>query len=102
MSNQAVEVEILGKLTRVNCPPGQEESLLLAAQDLDNRLKDMTSKTKVTNEVHLLTIAALNFCYELRAKNSNAEQEQNQITERMEQLTASLEDVLSKVKTGQP
>ena len=27
MSNQAVEVEILGKLTRVNCPAGQEESL---------------------------------------------------------------------------
>ena len=60
MSNQAVDVEILGKLTRVNCPPGQEESLIAAAADLDNRL-----------------------------------------TERMEQLTTSLSDVLSKVKHGQ-
>jgi len=56
MSNQAVDVEILGKLTRVNCPPGQEEALLQAAKRLSDRLKDMTDKTKVTNEVHLLTI----------------------------------------------
>ena len=39
MSNQAVEVEILGKLTRVNCPAGQEESLIRAAQDLNSRIE---------------------------------------------------------------
>ncbi len=42
MSSQAVEVEILGKLTRVNCPVGQEASLRQAAKDLDERLKEMT------------------------------------------------------------
>lgn len=68
MSNQAVDIEILGKVTRVNCPAGQEASLLQAAQDLDNRLKEMAERTKVTNEVKLLTIAALNICYELQTK----------------------------------
>ena len=101
MSNQAVDVEILGKLTRVNCPPGQEESLIAAAADLDNQLKEMAERTKVTNEVKLLTIAALNICYELQTKKFEASDEQDALTERMEQLTTSLSDVLSKVKHGQ-
>ncbi|ASW81922.1 cell division protein ZapA [Vibrio anguillarum] len=101
MSNQAVDVEILGKLTRVNCPAGQEQSLIQAAQDLDNRLKEMAERTKVTNEVKLLTITALNICYELQTKNNESLGQQNQLTERMEQLAASLEDAISKVKLGQ-
>ena len=45
MSNQAVEVEILGRTTRVNCPAGQEESLLRAAERLEESLKDLAAKT---------------------------------------------------------
>ncbi|WP_428773054.1 cell division protein ZapA [Vibrio sp.] len=101
MSSQAVEVEILGKLTRVNCPAGQEESLLKAAQDLDSRLKEMAAKTKVTNEVHLLTIAALNVCYELQSRDKDLQSRDELLTGRMEQLTASLDDALSKVMQGQ-
>ncbi|MDA0149689.1 MULTISPECIES: cell division protein ZapA [Vibrio] len=103
MSSQAVEVEILGKLTRVNCPAGQEEALLQAAKRLDDRLKDMTDKTKVTNEVQLLTIAALNFCYEIETRNDTTEQHEQQqaeLSERMEKLSASLDDALSKVQPG--
>lgn len=101
MSNQAVEVEILGKLTRVNCPAGQEESLINAALRLDNRLKEMAEKTKITNEVQLLTFVALNFCHEIETRDSDEKQEQNALLERMEQLTASLDSAISKVKPGQ-
>ncbi|GIA51333.1 hypothetical protein VCSRO132_0427 [Vibrio cholerae] len=83
MSNQAVDIEILGKVTRVNCPAGQEASLLQAAQDLDNRLKEMAERTKVTNEVKLLTIAALNICYELQTKQQENAGTQSQLSERM-------------------
>lgn len=100
MSNQAVDIEILGKVTRVNCPAGQEASLLQAAQDLDNRLKEMAERTKVTNEVKLLTIAALNICYELQTKQQENASTQSQLSERMEQLAASLEAALKNVKPG--
>ncbi|EPE37310.1 cell division protein ZapA [Candidatus Photodesmus katoptron] len=93
MSNQAVNVEILGKLTRVSCPSGQEDSLIEAAKDLDNRLKEMIKRTKVTNEVQLLTFAALNVCYEL--------QENNKIKERIKLLAKSLENALCKVNLAQ-
>ncbi|MDN3681704.1 cell division protein ZapA [Vibrio tapetis subsp. quintayensis] len=97
MSNQAVEVEILGKLTRVNCPPGEEESLIKAAQDLDTRLKDMTERTKVNNVEKLLTIAALNICYELQVSKEKADGKSSQITERMESLAASLDGALKQL-----
>jgi len=101
MSNQAVDVEILGKVTRVNCPTGQEDSLTNAAQDLDRRLKEMADRTKVTNEVKLLTIAALNICYELQTYKQRSNGQQQEISERMEKLTVSLEEALSKVKLEQ-
>ncbi|MFB9135255.1 cell division protein ZapA [Vibrio olivae] len=101
MSNQAVEVEILGKLTRVNCPAGQEESLIRAAQDLNSRIEEMSSKTKVTNEVQLLTIAALNVCYELQSRSQDEAQRQHSLTEKMEKLTASLDGILTQVTKTQ-
>jgi cell division protein ZapA len=101
MSNQAVEVEILGKLTRVNCPAGQEESLINAAARLDDRLKELAAKTKMTNEVQLLTFVALNFCHELEVRDNDSKQEQDAMVERMELLSASLDNAISKVKPGQ-
>ncbi|WED22229.1 cell division protein ZapA [Vibrio sp. JC009] len=100
MSNQAVEIEILGKMTRVNCPPGQEESLLNAAADLNERLQKMSEKTNVANTEKLLTIAALNACYELQQRKTD-EESQKQMTERMEKLSASLEDALKDLSHGQ-
>ena len=101
MSNQAVDVKILGKFTRINCPDGQEESLQHAARDLDNRLTELAERTKVTNEVQLLTFAAPNICYELHSKNQDEQSQQSQLTERMELLSASLDDAISKVNQGQ-
>ncbi|GLO59891.1 cell division protein ZapA [Vibrio sp. MACH09] len=99
MSSQAVEVEILGKLTRVNCPVGQEASLRQAAKDLDERLKEMTERTKVSNTEKLLTIAALNVCYELQQIKEAENSTQEQIEKRIEQLTASLDDALNNVNS---
>ncbi|KJJ57247.1 Z-ring-associated protein, partial [Vibrio cholerae] len=53
-----------------------------------------------TNEVKLLTIAALNICYELQTKQQENAGTQSQLSERMEQLAASLEAALKNVKPG--
>jgi cell division protein ZapA len=92
MSNQAVEIEILGKITRVNCPAGKEDSLRKAAEDLDQRIKGMAEKTKVANTEKLITIAALNVCYELLEQQTEIKSQQN-----IEQRLANLDDALEKV-----
>lgn len=96
MSTQAVDVEILGKLTRVNCPSGQEESLIKAAKDLDQRLHEMAERTKVNNELKLMTIMALNISYELQTLKGEKDNNQSQFVGRLEKLTESLEQALSK------
>jgi cell division protein ZapA len=98
MSTQAVDVEILGKITRVNCPAGQEASLINAAKDLDSRLKEMAERTKVNNESKLLTIMALNLSYELQTLKGEKADNQSQFADRLEQLTTSLEKALADVK----
>ncbi|PJC86270.1 cell division protein ZapA [Vibrio sp. HA2012] len=97
MSNQAVEIEILGKPMQVNCPPGQEDSLRQAATELDNRLQELAKRTQITNSEKLLTFAALNVCYELQESKLEVEKQKNQLSERMQRLSASLEETLSKL-----
>ncbi|USD65640.1 cell division protein ZapA [Vibrio sp. SCSIO 43136] len=101
MSNQAVEVEILGKVTRVNCPAGEEDALIQAALDLDARLKSMSEKTQVSNVEKLLTFAALNVCYELHTSKQQVDGQNHQITERMEKLDQALESALMNVGQNQ-
>lgn len=97
MSTQAVDVEILGKVTRVNCPSGQEASLVKAAKDLDQRLKEMAERTKVNNELKLLTIMALNISYELQTLKGEKADSQSQFFGRLEELTAALDTAISQV-----
>ncbi|WP_105900860.1 cell division protein ZapA [Vibrio gangliei] len=90
-----MEVEILGKLTRVNCPPGQEEALHAAANELNRRLNQMTERTKVHNIEQLLIIAALNACYEVQ-ELKNEQSENQAMTQRIEQLSQQLDQALAK------
>ncbi|MGO2499377.1 MAG: cell division protein ZapA [Vibrio litoralis] len=90
-----MEVEILGKLTRVNCPPGQEEALHAAAHELNRRLNQMTERTKVHNIEQLLIIAALNACYEVQELKDELSDSQ-QMAQRIEQLSKALDKALAK------
>ncbi len=92
MTTHAVEIQILGKMHRVNCPAGQEQALILAAKDLDDRLHELAERTKVSNVEKLLTIAALNVCYELGQEKENQREGQ----ERLSQCVLSLEEKIEE------
>ncbi|GAM65747.1 Z-ring-associated protein zapA [Vibrio ishigakensis] len=64
-----------------------------AARDLDRRIKEMADKTKVANTEKLMTIAALNVCYELLERQID-EQQQSDIEQRLELLDGKLEQAL--------
>ncbi|MEZ8144557.1 Z-ring-associated protein [Enterovibrio norvegicus FF-33] len=96
MTTQAVEIRILGKTMRVNCPAGQEEALIEAANDFDQRLHELSGRTKVTNTEQLLTIAALNVCYELLAERQQGVDEKNEMEQRITLLQKTIEEALLK------
>lgn len=101
MSSQAVQVQILGRAIKVNCPSGQEAALKEAAKDLDNRVNELSERTKVTNTEQLLTITSLNICYELHIAKKEASQHSADVYERMGLLASALEAAISTVKPSQ-
>ncbi|OAN12563.1 Z-ring-associated protein [Photobacterium jeanii] len=96
MSNQAVEIKILGRTLKVNCPTGQEDALIAAAEDFDNRLKELSERTKVSNPEQLLMFTGLNICSELhnerREKNNYADDLSNKISQLTENLDKALQN----------
>ncbi len=96
MTTQAVEIQILGKVMRVNCPPGQDQALIDAANDFNHRLHELSDRTKVTNIERLLTIAALNVCHELNEEKQNNADKNTQVQQRVLFLQEMLDEALLK------
>ncbi|MDA9556312.1 cell division protein ZapA [Vibrio sp.] len=94
MNSQAVEIEILGRQTRVNCPVGQEESLKQAANELNNRLADMSTRSKGSSDLQIMTIAALNACYELCIQQRET-LDRSTVETRINNITAQLDAALT-------
>lgn len=65
MSSHAVQIQIVGRTLRVNCPEGQDVALKNAAVDFNKRIKELQNTTKMTSIERLLMFSALNVCFEL-------------------------------------
>lgn len=64
-SNATVGIRILDKDYQVHCPPEQEEALLGAARDLDQRMRDIRRSGNVIGLERIAVMVALNLSYEL-------------------------------------
>ncbi|ATF08794.1 cell division protein ZapA [Candidatus Enterovibrio altilux] len=96
MTMQAVEIQILGKITRVICPVGQEQSLVNAANDFDQRLHELSKRTKVMNIEQLLIIAALNMCNEFHEEKKKNISDTREMEQRLMLLQQTIEEALLK------
>ncbi|WP_087023830.1 cell division protein ZapA [Thaumasiovibrio subtropicus] len=96
MTTQAVEIEIMGKALRVNCPEGEEEALREAAADFDGRLQALSDRTKMTNTEQLLIFTALNICHELHNERKSHQTVDWDMSTRLGQLDDKLSKALKK------
>ena len=60
-----LEVFILDKSYRINCPENEQESLRASAQYLDRKMREIRSSGKVLGLERIAVIAALNISHEL-------------------------------------
>ncbi|SIO03594.1 cell division protein ZapA [Salinivibrio sp. ES.052] len=95
MNTQPVEIKILDRLVRVNCPPGQEQALKDAASEFDQRLHRLAERTKVTNTEQLIAIAALNVCHELNDAKEALEAVENQVEQRSTLMMSQLDNAIA-------
>ncbi|MDP2568883.1 cell division protein ZapA [Photobacterium damselae subsp. piscicida] len=98
MSTQAIEIQVMGRKLKVNCPAGQEEALHAAAADFDQRLKDLSDCTRLTNVEQLLLFTGLNICNELHLERQQKQLGDSNLSNRITALT----DFLDKALQNQP
>ncbi|KLV06800.1 Z-ring-associated protein [Photobacterium aquae] len=98
MSNQAVEIQVLGRSLKVNCPAGQEDALKAAAADFDQRLKELADRTHINNTEQLLIFTGLNICNELHSERH----EQQRNADKMSNRINEMQDLLEKALQYQP
>lgn len=94
MSAQPVDIQIFGRMLRVNCPPEQRNALNQAAEDLNKRLQDLKERTRVNNTDQLIFIAALNVCHELAQERLKNHDNVLDIEERIRTLLQTIEHAL--------
>ena len=90
---EVLALRILDKEYRVSCPPEERESLLAAAGELNERMRDMRGGAKVLGAERMAVMAALNVIHE-RAQVTS---EQGDILDAAQKTVDSLESKLDVV-----
>jgi cell division protein ZapA len=84
--NPPVIVRILDKDYQVACPPEERKALLQAAEELDERMREIRSSGSIVGLDRIAVMAALNLCHELQqAREEKAHTETKPALERMAQ-----------------
>ena len=68
-----LEVFILDKSYRINCPENEQESLRASAQYLDRKMREIRSSGKIIGLERIAVIAALNISHELLTTSRQAD-----------------------------
>lgn len=63
--SNTLEVFLLDKSYRINCPEGEQDNLRASAEYLDRKMRDIRSGSKVIGLERIAVIAALNIAHEL-------------------------------------
>ena len=61
---EVLTVRILDKEYRISCPPEERESLVAAARELNERMRNMRDSAKVLGAERMAVMAALNVIHE--------------------------------------
>lgn len=93
MSAKGVNISLLGRDFSVACPADEQESLLQAANYLDDNMKKIQKSGKIIGADRVAIMAALNITNDL-LKLQKATEGQVQVQERLNSLQARIDDAL--------
>jgi cell division protein ZapA len=88
-----LEVFILDKSYRINCPEGEQDSLRNSAQYLDRKMREIRSGGKVIGLERIAVIAALNITHELLSASRHMDAESDSKAE-LTRLIGKIEKTL--------
>jgi cell division protein ZapA len=89
-----VNISILGKELVVACPDGEREALIIAARELDARMREIQNGGKVIGSERVAMMAALNLSNEVQLLRANAHSLPDGLDARLEALNNKIEAAL--------
>lgn len=107
-SSKVVNVRILDKDFRINCPEEKQTSLKQAANYLDTQMRKIRLSGRVIGIERIAVMAALNISHELislktapQSKDNQNLKEQAELTSRLQLLNDKIANALTQVETNQ-
>lgn len=94
MSSNVVDIKILDRSYRVMCPDGQETALREAAKQLDERMVETRTSTKLTNMEQIAIMAALNLCHEWISERATERKKIAALEDKISLLQATIEKAI--------
>jgi cell division protein ZapA len=96
-SNQVpVVIQIMGNEYRVSCTEDKRESLLAAAEYLNEKMQEIRASGKVLGLDRVAVIAALNISHELLAYKQGTDELDDFASSRVQELLQKVETAVSK------
>ncbi|MGM0525180.1 cell division protein ZapA [Idiomarina seosinensis] len=99
MAGRTMDITLLDRNYRVNCPVGQEGALQHAADKLDERLRDTKERTKLTNVEQIAVMTALNLCHEWIQDQNDQAARTAKLEEKIQLLQATIEQAMSEQRS---
>ncbi len=102
MSGQVVDINLLERNYRVMCPEGQETALRDAARQLNERLNETRSATKLTNIEQIAVMTALNLCHEWMQEKAAQSEQTSALEDKVSLLQATIKKAIGEPKHDSP
>jgi cell division protein ZapA len=93
----SLSITILDKEYRVACPPGEEESLLASASELNKKLSEIKRKGAVIGTERIAIMAALNICHEMLT-GKTIQTEYSDLNSRIESLSEKIDSNMREIQ----
>ena len=98
MNNQdSLSIIILDKEYRVACPPGEQESLLASAAELNKKLNEIKAKGAVIGTERIAIMAALNLCHEMLTGRA-VQAEHSELNTRIDSLSDKIDSSMREIQ----
>ena len=94
-----LEVFILDKSYRINCPENEQESLRASAQYLDRKMREIRGSGKVIGLERIAVITALNITHELLSISQRMDSESDSKAE-LGRLISKIERTLDEYQSS--
>ena len=91
-----INVNILGKEFQVSCPEEEQEALLVAASQLDRRMREIRESGKVIGLERIAIMAGLNITHEFLQAKDRADGKET--TNLLKKLNRKLDDALQSAQ----